>query len=163
MKICFGYDKHLLLPINKKSTEETSPGIDLVGIKLYKDKYKTIAHSSGDVVCHAIADALSSNIVHKTIGELFPDNLEHTRLMSGLDILNSTLDICKSHTNNLRIENIDISIITNEVKIVEIAEDIRKNLSKALKISVDDIAVKGKTRVGYDTMSLECFVVILLV
>ena len=68
--------------------------LTLGGIQIPSD-HVIIAHSDGDLVLHALSDAILGAIGANDIGELFPDNLEKTKNMSSVEILDAALKLMK--------------------------------------------------------------------
>lgn len=133
IKIGFGYDVHAL----KKGEE-----LILGGIKI--EHYKgTIAHSDGDVLIHAICDALLGAANLRDIGFQFPDN---DQSLKGIDS-----KILLQKTNNLliskgwQIGNIDSTIVLQKPKIKDRIPEMQKILSYVLNIDIEDISIKATT------------------
>ncbi|MEN2998223.1 MAG: 2-C-methyl-D-erythritol 2,4-cyclodiphosphate synthase [Brevinematia bacterium] len=106
-----------------------------------------LAHSDGDVLAHAITDALLGAIGERDIGYHYPDTSQETINMNSMEILKNTLE--KVFSRGFTIENIDSTIIANEPKLQPYIEKIKQNLSTTLNIDKDRIGVKAKTTEGF--------------
>jgi|TARA_B110000259_G_C14034537_1_gene408603 2-C-methyl-D-erythritol 2,4-cyclodiphosphate synthase len=104
---------------------------------------KIIAHSDGDVVIHAIIDALLGAMAKGDIGEYFPDNdLKWKDVDSSLMLLEIKRLLTK---NYYKIVNIDLTIICEEPKISNHKVKIKEKLTKILEIDLDQINIKATT------------------
>ena len=130
MRIGQGFDLHKLV--------ENRPLI-LGGVIIPSNKGEE-AHSDGDVLLHALIDALLGAKALGDIGMHFPPSDDEYKNISSVELLSRTLQLA-----SFDIVNIDINIILQTPKLGPHIYDIRKNLSKLLKISIDDISVKAKT------------------
>ena len=102
IRIGLGNDTHRLSPEKGFLT--------LGGVQIPSD-HVIIAHSDGDLVIHALSDAILGAIGANDIGELFPDNLEKTKNMSSVEILDAALKLMKDRENLARLLDIDISCV----------------------------------------------------
>ena len=107
-------------------------------------------HSDADVLIHSIIDSLLSASNLGNIGSNFPDNEDKYKNISSIDLLK---EVCKKLGNkNIKIINIDSTVICQEPKISPYIEDMKRNISTALDdLEIDRIGVKGKTteRLGF--------------
>ncbi len=132
-KIGFGYDVHQL-----KKGEELIIG----GNKI--NHYKgTVAHSDGDVLIHAICDALLGAANLRDIGFQFPDTSSKYKNIDSKILLKKTINLLKE--KKYFINNIDSSIILQTPKIKNFIIDMQISLSKTLNIDIDDISIKATT------------------
>lgn len=133
IKVGLGYDIHRL-----------ATGEDLVigGISVAHDK-GTIAHSDGDVLVHAICDALLGAAALGDIGKHFPDNDKTYNNIDSCVLLDKTCRLVKE--KNYRIGNIDSTISLQKPKIAPYIDDMRSKLSKIIGIDIDDISIKATT------------------
>ena len=133
MRIGHGYDVH-------RFTD--GEYIILGGVKIPHEK-ALLAHSDGDVLAHAIADALLGAAGERDIGYFFPDTDEKFKNANSLELLAAVKEIIdkKGYT----VGNIDATIIAQSPKMAPHIEQMRINLAKALSIQIDDINVKATT------------------
>ena len=99
-------------------------------------------HSDGDVLIHAIVDALLGSLSLGDIGSFFPSTSKWKDCSSHI-FLNEVLQKIKS--NNYKIVNIDSTIILQKPKISSYIPLIRDNLSKLMNIDIDQISIKATT------------------
>ena len=130
MRIGQGFDLHKLV--------ENRPLI-IGGINIPSQKGEE-AHSDGDVLIHALIDALLGAKALGDIGTHFPPSDMTYKNMSSVELLRRTLML-----SDFDIVNIDINIILQAPKLGPYILDIRKSLAKLLNINIDDISVKAKT------------------
>ena len=128
-----GFDIHRLIK-NKK--------LYLGGIKIpYHSGLK--GHSDGDVILHAIIDAILGAMRKKDIGSLYPDNNKIYKNIRSTKMLYPLIsDLNKS---NYFINNLDINLICEKPKVSRYRNKIINSLSRLMKISKSIINIKGKT------------------
>ncbi|UYP01121.1 2-C-methyl-D-erythritol 2,4-cyclodiphosphate synthase [Oceanotoga sp. DSM 15011] len=135
LKVGFGYDVHALV----KGRKLILGGLDIK----HPNDLGLSGHSDADVLLHALIDSLISISNYGSIGELFPENKENKDI-SSLILLEKTVK--KLNTDYiLKINNIDITVISKSIRITEIRNDISKKIEKILKIKKDQINIKGKS------------------
>ena len=107
------------------------------------------AHSDGDILAHAIIDAILGAYHLGDIGKLFPNNSE-TQNMSGLsmlEIIKYKLDNLASleADNHFAIQNIDATIILQAPKLSKHIELMEKNICKSLGLQYGNVSIKATT------------------
>ena len=128
-----GFDIHRLVK-NKK--------LYLGGIKIpYHSGLK--GHSDGDVILHAIIDALLGAMRKKDIGTFFPDNKNKFKNIRSPRMLKPIIEILNN--NNFYINNLDINLICEQPKVSKYRTKIINSLSNLLNLDKDLINLKGKT------------------
>lgn len=135
-KLGFGYDVHRL-------EEGETLILGNVEIKHYKG---TIAHSDGDVIIHAICDALLGAAGLRDIGYHFPDNNPEYKNIKSTELLLKVYNLLAN--KEYKIGNIDITICLEHPKIKEYIPLMKKNLSEILNIKQEDISIKATTNEG---------------
>lgn len=133
IRVGFGYDVHQL-----KEGETFVLG----GVNINHHK-GTVAHSDGDVLIHAICDALLGAANLRDIGVLFPDNSSEYKNIDSKIILKKTVEILKNHSYT--ISNVDSTICLQKPKIKDIIPEMQKTLSSVMNISINDISIKATT------------------
>lgn len=133
IRVGFGYDVHQL----KEGETFILGGVN---INHYKG---TVAHSDGDVLIHAICDALLGAANLRDIGVLFPDNSNEYKNIDSKIILKKTVDILKNHS--YKISNIDSTICLQKPKIQDTIPEMQKVLSTVMSIPINDISIKATT------------------
>jgi 2-C-methyl-D-erythritol 2,4-cyclodiphosphate synthase len=139
MRIGYGWDSH-----------EFKLGIPLKigGITLPHDRGLG-GHSDGDVLLHAITDALLGAIAGPDIGSLFPPSDPQWKNADSAVFLREALQRVKSAGYEL--VNLDSTLILSTPKIGPHAEAIRKQVAKLCGIPSDCVGIKAKTPEGMGT------------
>lgn len=106
------------------------------------------SHSDGDVLCHALADALFGAAGAGDIGQHFPNNDPRWKDASGLDLLGRAVAIVRGH--GFRVASVDATIVLERPKLVPHLAEIRERLARVLEIPADRVSVKAKTNEGVD-------------
>ena len=106
-------------------------------------------HSDGDVLLHAITDALLGAIAAPDIGSLFPPSDPQWKGADSTVFLNEALR--RVQQAGYRIANLDSTLILSEPKIGPHTSAIRSRISELLGIPGDGIGVKAKTPEGMGT------------
>ena len=114
----------------------------LGGIKI--PHYKgTVAHSDGDVLIHAICDALLGAAKLRDIGYHFPDNDPEFKNVDSKVLLKKT---CKLLTQyNYSIVNVDSTICAQKPKLKDYIEDMEKVLANTMQIDLEKVSIKATT------------------
>lgn len=143
-RVGIGYDSHKLVDYNINQF----PFI-LGGVVIPFDK-SCIAHSDGDVVIHALCDALLGAGGFQDIGTHFPDTDPKYKNINSQLLLSEVVHLLKAH--NWIINNVDITIILEKPKLSIYKEQIVQNLATILEIPVQNLSVKAKTNEGQDAV-----------
>ena len=101
------------------------------------------AHSDGDVLLHAICDALLGAVSEKDIGFHFPDTDKKWESVSSLELLKNVYELIKS--KGFVLNNIDSIIIAEEPKISPYIDHMRNKIAITLNTNVDCVSVKATT------------------
>jgi 2-C-methyl-D-erythritol 2,4-cyclodiphosphate synthase len=138
-RIGYGFDSH-----------EFHPGIPLKigGITLTHDKGLG-GHSDGDVLLHAITDALLGAIAAPDIGALFPPSDSRWKGADSVIFLQEALK--RVRDAGYRVANVDASLILSAPKIGPQATKIRDRVAELLGIPDDCVGLKAKTPEGLGT------------
>ena len=129
MRIGEGFDIHVLTEGRK---------LVLGGIEIPSEKGE-YAVSDGDVLLHALIDAILGAKALGDIGKYFPPGKEYEGISSTI-LLEKVLEISK-----VEIGNIDSTVFLEEPKLGPYIDKIRENLSNLLSMNMDRISVKAKT------------------
>jgi len=132
-RIGFGYDVHQLSPGRK---------LILGGVEIPHDK-GPVAHSDGDVLIHAICDALLGAANLRDIGYHFPDNSEKYKDISSLILLKQTMALIKQ--SGYVIGNIDTTLCLQRPKIKDFITQMTKNLAQLMETDTANVSVKATT------------------
>ena len=106
-------------------------------------KLSIVAHSDGDIILHAISDALLGAAGLRDIGYYFPDTDPKNKNLSSLKIIEKSLDLLKE--SGLQPRNIDFVVVCEQPKIGPYVNDLKKSLSAILNIEESFIGVKATT------------------
>ena len=136
MRIGMGYDVHKLVE---------DRDLILGGVKI-PYSLGLLGHSDADVLLHAIMDSLLGAAALGDIGKHFSDSDHRYKGISSIELLKHVGSLLKE--NNWLIENIDSTIIAQKPKMAPHIENMRKNISEALNINIDQINVKATTQEG---------------
>ncbi len=117
-------------------------GLVIGGVKLPFGK-SLEAHSDGDVLMHAILDAVLSAADLDDLGTLFPDTDEKNRGRSSVEMAREVARRLK--VAGVRILSVDSVIICEMPKIAPLRGQLRESVAAALDIEVAQVNVKGKT------------------
>lgn len=128
-----GYDVHALAE---------GESLWLGGIKIEHEK-GTIAHSDGDVLIHAICDAMLGALALGDIGKHFPDTSSEFKNIDSKILLKKCSELIKS--KGYSVVNIDSTICAQRPKLKDHIEGMRKCLAGVLDIDFDQISIKATT------------------
>lgn len=109
-----------------------------------------LGHSDGDVVCHALTDAILGAAGAGDIGQLFPDTDPQWKDAPGLDLLARA--VATVHDLGWKVVNADVSVVLERPKLRPHVPAICANLARTLGVPLDAVSVKGKTNEGVDAV-----------
>ena len=109
-----------------------------------------LGHSDGDVVCHALTDAVLGAAGAGDIGQMFPNTDPQWKDAAGLDLLSRAL--VEVRARGWRVVNADVTVILERPKLAPHLPAIREQLAACLGVAVDAVSVKGKTNEGVDAV-----------
>jgi 2-C-methyl-D-erythritol 2,4-cyclodiphosphate synthase len=136
MRIGHGFDAHRL-----------GPGLRLVlgGVEIEHD-HGLIAHSDGDVLIHALCDAILGAAAMGDIGKHFPDSSDDFKDVDSRILLRQVVSMIKE--SGYSVQNADMTIIAQAPKLAPHLDSMRSNLSEDLLISETQINIKATTSEG---------------
>lgn len=134
--IGFGYDIHRL---------EKGKLLILGGVTIPSDR-GTVAHSDGDVLLHALCDALLGAAALGDIGRHFSDSNTEFRGISSLELLRRVMVLIENHL--FKVVNVDSTIILERPKLAPFMDAMRENIAPILGVSIDRVSVKATTNEG---------------
>lgn len=132
-RIGHGYDVHRL-------AEGESLWLGGIEIPHYKG---TVAHSDGDVVIHALCDALLGAAKLGDIGVHFPDTSAEFKNIDSKLLLKRVAGLIRQ--KNYSIGNIDITILAQKPKLKEYIPKMEETLAGILALDTDCISIKATT------------------
>ena len=101
------------------------------------------AHSDGDILLHALIDAILGATANKDIGHYFPSNETTPENISSFKMLETILK--KINFSKFQINNIDMTIISQKINVSSKRALIEENISKLLDFDKTSINLKGKS------------------
>ena len=137
-RIGFGYDSHVF----EKGKRLVLAGVEFPGCDGLK------AHSDGDVVVHALIDAMFGAAALGDIGSHFPDTDERWKGADSGELLRSV--VYELRGAGYSIENIDVTVICERPKLRPFVELIRSTLAGLMGVGIGRVSVKGKTNEKMD-------------
>lgn len=136
MRIGYGWDSHAF-----------QPGVPLKIGGIAIDHPEGLAgHSDGDVLLHAITDALLGALAVGDIGSFFPPGDARWKDADSAIFLNLALD--ELTTAGYRIVNVDTTLVLAAPKIGPISGDMRQRVADLLHIQPNAVGIKAKTPEG---------------
>jgi len=135
-----GYDLHRLAEGRK---------LILAGVEIPFAK-GPVGHSDGDVVCHALCDAILGAGSLGDIGTHFPDTDPKWKGAASLQFIEHACKLLASR--RMRVVHVDVVVICERPKLGPHFPAIRSALVKVLEIPGDDISLKAKTNEGVDAV-----------
>ena len=140
LRIGNGYDLHRLV---------AGRPLILGGVRIPFEKGLE-AHSDGDVICHAVTDAVLGAAGAGDIGRHFPDTDAEWKNADSIELLRRASAIVRDA--GYAIVNVDVVVIAQKPKLAPHVEAIRGNVAGALGCAASQVSVKGKTNEGVDSM-----------
>ena len=139
-RIGLGYDVHQL------AAGET---LWLGGILIPHDK-GLVAHSDGDVLLHAICDALLGAAKLRDIGYHFPDTSSEFKNIDSKVLLAKTYRLVTE--KGFRLVNLDATISAQRPKLKDFIPQMEETIAHTLKLDVDAINIKATTteKLGFE-------------
>lgn len=140
MRIGFGYDLHKLKQGRKMM---------IGGVHIPCD-FGEEAHSDGDVLLHAIIDALFGAIAEGDIGSHFPPSDDKWKDADSLELLRQSMAIVSER--GYSVVNLDCTVVLEKPKLLPHKEEIRRTIAGALNTEIGNVSVKGKTKEKVDAV-----------
>ena len=136
MLIGHGWDLH--------QHSENKP-LKLGGVTFDEDGFD--GHSDGDILLHALCDALLGATGKKDLGHYFPSNESTPKDIPSINILTEILSVIEYE--KFLLTNVDITIITEKFNVQDKVMKIQNNLSRLLGVPKEKINIKGKSSDDY--------------
>ena len=133
IKIGNGYDVHKLVEGRKLILG----GVDIPHIK------GVLGHSDGDVLIHAIMDALLGALALGDIGQHFPDTSKEFEGIDSMILLKRVYNLVD--LKGYKIGNLDSIIVAQNPKLKPYLDIMREKISKILETDINNISVKATT------------------
>ena len=134
-----GFDLHRLEP---------GDGITLGGLWI-PCEYRLVAHSDGDVVLHALMDAMLGALALGDIGQLFPDTDPAYRGADSAELMRVVRARCQD--KGFTPYNLDLTILAERPKIAPVRDVMRQCVADLMSMPLDRVSVKATTteRLGF--------------
>ena len=136
MRIGQGFDVHRFGP---------GEAVVLGGVRI-EHTHGIVAHSDGDVLLHALCDALPGAIAEGDIGRHFPDTDPQWKGADSRALLRQCMVLVRNA--GLVVGNVDLTVIAERPKLAPHADAIRANIAADLGCSVSDVGLKATTTEG---------------
>lgn len=133
VRIGSGHDTHRL---------EVGRPLVLGGVTIPHDR-GPVAHSDGDVLLHAITDALLGALALGDIGRWFPDTDPRWKNADSSTFLTKVVD--EINERGWTVGNLDATIHAQRPKLAEHNEAIRTRVAQLLRVEAEAVSVKAKT------------------
>lgn len=153
-RIGHGFDLHRL---------EEGHKLIVGGVHIEHDR-GCVAHSDGDVVYHAVVDAILGALGQDDIGQLFPDNDPKWKGADSRVFMEEAVK--RLRQAGYAIGNLDVTVILQRPKLSPHKGAIKANLASLLGCDLSQVNIKGKTHEKVDALgenrAIACHVVVLL-
>ena len=136
MRVGHGFDAHRL---------ESGRRFLLGGVEIPYERGPA-GHSDGDVLAHAVADALLGACALGDLGTYFPSTDERWRNADSLDML--ALCVKMLLDGGYTIANVDATVVVQRPVLAPYLPSIRERLSEVLGVAPSEVSVKAKTSDG---------------
>ncbi len=136
MRTGIGYDAHRLVPQRP---------LVLGGVGIPSDK-GLAGHSDGDVLLHAVIDALLGAAALGDIGQHFPSDDPRYEGISSLKMLSKANAVLKE--GGWRVLNVDATIVAQSPKLAPYFQAMRQSIADCLGVEPDRVSVKATTTDG---------------
>lgn len=152
-RIGYGEDAHRL-----------GPGRPLVigNVTISESPVGAIAHSDGDVLLHALSDALLASLALGDIGVYFPPSDPAFKAMDSAEILRSVRALIFKRAPNVRLENIAAVVTLDSPKLGRYRGAIEARVAQLLDLAPDRVGLTFKTSEGLAPEHIQARVTVLL-
>jgi 2-C-methyl-D-erythritol 2,4-cyclodiphosphate synthase len=133
MRIGSGIDVHAFGP----------GGFVMLGGVRVPHTHGVVAHSDGDVVLHALTDALLGAAGLGDIGQHFKDTDPQWKGVDSKRFVRAVMDLLRAR--KLRVGNADVTVLAERPKLSPVRDDIRRQVAELLEVGVEHVNVKATT------------------
>ena len=143
VRIGFGYDAH------RFGEAQDDGSIRLGGVDVPFER-SVLAHSDGDVLLHALCDALLGAVALGDIGSHFPDTDERWRGADSIELVRACRE--KVAALGFGIGNVDVTLIAERPKVRAYIDAMREAIAGALACETSQVSVKATTteKMGFE-------------
>lgn len=131
MRVGFGIDVHAFGP---------GDALMLGGVRIAHNR-GVVAHSDGDVLLHALVDALLGASGLGDIGEHFPDSDPRWRDVESRQFVSATIEMMTRRS--LRVVNVDLTLLAQQPRLAPWRDQIRHSVASLLSVPIADVNVKA--------------------
>ncbi len=133
MRVGFGIDVHAFGP---------GDALMLGGVRIAHNR-GVVAHSDGDVLLHALVDALLGAAGLGDIGEHFPDTDPRWRGAESRLFVTTAVEMLSRRS--FKVINVDLTLLAQQPKLAPMREQIRHSVASLLGVAVADVNLKATT------------------
>jgi 2-C-methyl-D-erythritol 2,4-cyclodiphosphate synthase len=160
IRVGLGFDLHRLEVL---APEGRGKPLVVGGVAL-ESPVGPVAHSDGDVLLHALTDALLGALGLPDIGELFPDDDGANEGRESADFVREARR--RIEAEGWRVANLDATVVLERPRLGAAKGEIRRSVAMLLGVDEDAVSVKGKSHEGVDAIgegrAIAAHVVVLL-
>ncbi|HHH43184.1 MAG TPA: 2-C-methyl-D-erythritol 2,4-cyclodiphosphate synthase [Gammaproteobacteria bacterium] len=133
MRIGQGFDVHAL---------QEGGRLVLGGVEI-AHTHSLVAHSDGDVLLHALCDALLGAAALGDIGRHFPDSDSALRGIDSRELLRRVME--QLHARGLAVAGADLTLVAQQPRLAPYVDDMRDRIAQDLKVEAGRVNVKATT------------------
>jgi 2-C-methyl-D-erythritol 2,4-cyclodiphosphate synthase len=138
-RVGHGLDAHALAP---------GRALLLGGVLVEDAPRGALAHSDGDVLLHALADALLASLALGDIGDHFPPSDERWRDLDSRRIVESVLALCRSRDPGWSVVNVAATVVLDAPRLGPLRARIATSMADALGLPAERVGITFKTSEG---------------
>ncbi|MFQ5667837.1 MAG: 2-C-methyl-D-erythritol 2,4-cyclodiphosphate synthase [Candidatus Binatia bacterium] len=135
-RVGHGYDLHRLVE---------GRALVLGGVRIAYDRGLQ-GHSDGDVVLHALCDAILGAMAAGDVGQHFPDTDERYHGIPSSDLVRHVTSLMREH--GWRLANVDVTVCAEQPRLAGHQQAMRRRLAELLAVTTSRVSVKAKTNEG---------------
>ena len=152
-RIGYGEDAHAL-----------ATGLPLVigNVTIPESPVGAVAHSDGDVLLHALSDALLSSYALGDIGTYFPPSDPQFKDMDSAEILRKVQSLVAERAPDMKLVNLAAVVTLDRPKLGAYREAIAQRVAALLELPVHNVGLTFKTSEGLATQHIQARVTVLL-
>jgi 2-C-methyl-D-erythritol 2,4-cyclodiphosphate synthase len=139
-RVGIGYDIHRL---------EAGDGLAIAGVRI-DCPYRAVAHSDGDVVLHALCDALLGAAAAGDLGEHFPEDDPAHRGRDSSEFVSEVLAL--DALRGWSVLNLDVNVIAQAPRLGPHKGAMRIRLAELFGVALDRVGLKARTKEGLDAV-----------
>jgi 2-C-methyl-D-erythritol 2,4-cyclodiphosphate synthase len=136
MRVGLGHDIHRLVPGGR---------LVLGGVEIESDA-GFATHSDGDVLCHALVDAMAGALADGDLGTHFPEDDPDAEDARSLDFVAEIGRYVLAA--GMRVSSLDAFVVLGSVRLRPHIEQMRQNIGSALNLTLDRVSVKARSNDG---------------